>query len=108
MREEIEEVSLKENCSSIQYGYTQSASVEKLGPKFLRITDIQDKIINWQSVPYCKINEEDYKKYKLADGDILIARTGASTGTNAIYRKEMPDAVFASYLIRLRVNYCHG
>ncbi len=60
--------------------------------------------INWQSVPYCKINEEDYKKYKLVDGDILIARTGASTGTNAIYRKEMPDAVFASYLIRLKVN----
>ncbi|GFO97030.1 restriction modification system DNA specificitydomain-containing protein [groundwater metagenome] len=102
--EEIKEVSLKENCCSIQYGYTQSASEEKVGPKFLRITDIQDKIINWQSVPYCKINEEDYKKYKLVDGDILIARTGASTGTNAIYREGMPDAVFASYLIRLKVN----
>ncbi len=104
MREEIEEVPLKENCSSIQYGYTQSASEEKVGPKFLRITDIQDKIINWHSVPYCKISEEDYKKYKLADGDILIARTGASTGTNAIYREGMPDTIFASYLIRIKVN----
>ncbi len=100
----IPEESLKENCTEIQYGYTQSASEENVGPKFLRITDIQDKMIDWQSVPYCKISEEDYKKYKLVDGDILIARTGASTGTNAIYREGMPDAVFASYLIRLKVN----
>ncbi len=100
----ISEEPLKENCIEIQYGYTQSASEEKVGPKFLRITDIQDKIINWQSVPYCKISKEDYKKYKLEDGNILIARTGASTGTNTIYREGMPDAVFASYLIRIRVN----
>ena len=35
------------------------------------------------------------------DGDIFIARTGASTGDN-IYAVEPPPAVFASYLIRLQ------
>ena len=40
----------------------------------------------------------------MVEGDILIARTGASTGTNAIYLEGMPDAVFAYYLIRLKVT----
>lgn len=35
------------------------------------------------------------------DGDIFIARTGASTGDN-IYVVDPPPAVFASYLIRLQ------
>ena len=41
------------------YGYTEKASYEKIGPKFLRITDIQDFGVDWESVPYCKINAVD-------------------------------------------------
>ena len=39
--------------SDIAYGYTESSSSEKIGPKFLRITDIQNDFINWDTVPYC-------------------------------------------------------
>ena len=46
----------------IHYGYTEKASNEPLGPKFLRITDIQNNNVNWDSVPYCKIKEEEKKK----------------------------------------------
>ena len=42
-------------------------------------------------------------KYRLHHGDIVIARTGASTGVSA-YVKEPPEAVFASYLIRLKTR----
>ena len=40
-------------CDKPQYGYTASAQVEAVGPKFLRITDI-NKIpwIDWSNVPY--------------------------------------------------------
>jgi len=102
---EVSEVLLQDYCDAVQYGYTQSASDENIGPKFLRITDIQRKPINWGKVPYCKISEKDHSKYVLEDGDIVIARTGASTGTNAIYESDkMPESVFASYLIRIKLN----
>ena len=88
--------------SAIHYGYTESACSEPVGPRFLRITDIQDDYVDWDNVPYCKIEEADQPKYRLASGDIVFARTGATTGKSFLV-KEPPDAVFASYLIRLRL-----
>lgn len=87
----------------ISYGYTERACSEKVGPHFLRITDIQNGIVNWIEVPYCPIAHEHHEKYKLRDGDIVIARTGNSTGENYLYEGN-EDAVFASYLIRFRIN----
>ncbi len=88
--------------SAINYGYTESASSEPIGPRFLRITDIQDDRVDWESVPYCKIETADIAKYRLASGDIVFARTGATTGKSFLV-DEPPEAVFASYLIRLRL-----
>ncbi|HTE26969.1 restriction endonuclease subunit S [Flavitalea sp.] len=87
--------------SNIQYGLTQSSTLENVGPKFLRITDIQGGIVNWSKVPNCIATEKDFKKYKINAHDIFIARTGASTGEN-IYVVNPPTAVFASYLIRVQ------
>lgn len=98
------ETTLGEVSISKQYGYTESASLEIVGPKFLRITDIQDDFINWETVPYCPISKTDYKKYKLEIGDIVIARTGNSTGATAVIKDDI-DAVFASYLIRFKLDY---
>ena len=96
-------VMLREICDLVNYGYTASAKPEPIGPKFLRITDIVPDRIDWSLVPYCKLNEKDLGKYQLEKGDIVIARTGATTG----YAKRIRDdytAVFASYLVRIRVN----
>jgi len=86
----------------INYGYTESASTEKVGPKFLRITDIQDNCVDWDSVPYCRIAEKDFPKYRLEDGDIVFARTGATTGKSFLVVNP-PKAIFASYLIRVHL-----
>ena len=91
------------DLSRINYGYTESASAEKVGPHFLRITDIQDNRVDWASVPYCPIDKTDYPKYKLVDGDIVFARTGATTGKSYLVI-DPPQAVFASYLIRLQLS----
>jgi type I restriction enzyme S subunit len=91
---------INELASSKAYGYTQSASSAPIGPKFLRITDIQGGKIDWATVPYCEIHQ-DSSRYSLQSGDIVVARTGASTGENA-YIEECPKSVFASYLIRIR------
>ena len=91
---------LADACDAIDYGLTASASDKPDGPRFLRITDIVSGPINWDSVPYVAAGEATTTKYRLNDGDIVIARTGASTGSSA-YIKNPPTAVFASYLVRL-------
>jgi type I restriction enzyme S subunit len=99
---EWKEVILRDLCESVRYGYTAKAQDEPGGPKFLRITDIVPDLIDWVSVPYCEINPENIEKYRLQEGDIVIARTGATTGY-AKWVKDPPKAVFASYLVRLRI-----
>jgi type I restriction enzyme S subunit len=84
----------------IQYGYTASA-IQANGPRFLRITDIQNGKVDWESVPSCEISEADAEKYSLKAGDIVFARTGATTGKSFLIGS-CPQAVFASYLIRVR------
>ncbi len=96
-------VILRKICELVNYGYTASAKSEPVGPKFLRITDIVPSRIDWSTVPHCEISEKNLSRYLLKEGDIVIARTGATTG----YAKQIKDehqAVFASYLVRIRVN----
>ncbi len=85
-----------------QYGYTESANDKPIGPKYLRGTDInKQNFIDWSAVPYCKISDEDKKKYKLQKGDIVIIRM-ADPGKVGIVEQDI-DGVFASYLIRLEI-----
>jgi type I restriction enzyme S subunit len=91
-------------CDSIDYGYTASAEEEEVGPKFLRITDIVPEFIDWPAVPHCPIEDERLEKFRLREGDIVIARTGATVGYAKRMNKRRPDAVFASYLVRLRLK----
>ena len=90
---------VRELCGKPQYGFTASAIAEKIGPKFLRITDIQDGCVNWDTVPYCECSEPE--KYRLSEGDILFTRTGCN------YRQNFPVfwlygcCLCPSYLIRI-------
>ena len=86
-------------CDGFQYGYTEKATFEKIGPHFIRITDIGDGIINDSGAPYCKIDSDSFIKYKINKDDILIARMG-SVGENGLATHNI-DGVFASYLIRI-------
>ena len=94
---------LADVCEEINYGLTASGSDDSSGPKFLRITDIVSGQLDWNTVPHVQADEPTTMKYMLSDGDIVIARTGASTGSS-IYVKNPPYAVFASYLVRLKVK----
>jgi len=89
---------------AIEYGYTASATSEPVGPRLLRITDIQDGVVNWNAVPYCRMEGSQKERFGLARGDIVFARTGATTGKSYLIRECPEDAVYASYLIRIRPN----
>ncbi len=89
---------------STQYGLTASASADVDGPRFLRVTDINKaNWVSWSSVPSASISEADWRKYRLEMGDLLVARM-ADPGKSAIYDDESIDAVFASYLVRLKTG----
>src|SRR3989344_3918492 len=93
-----------DEIANFQYGYTASAKEEDTGTKLLRITDIVPNLIDWDTVPYCEIEDKDFKQYEIKKGDILIARTGATAGYAKLIRRAPEQSVFASYLIRLRMK----
>ena len=85
---------------TIQYGLSNSA--ESTGThRLLRITDIQEGKVNWDTVPFTKTNEPD--KYTLHINDIVFARTGATVGKSFLITKLPYESVYASYLIRIRL-----
>lgn len=93
---------LRDVAESIDYGLTASATAENTGNKFLRITDIQDGYVDWSKVPFCDAAENKLCAAILNDGDIVFARTGATTGKSFLVRNPPPKSVFASYLIRVK------
>ena len=94
---------LSELCISVDYGYTASASDDpSAGPKFLRITDIVPESITWTTVPHCEIEDRKRDKYLLDEGDIVVARTGATVGYAKQIWARPEGATFASYLVRFR------
>lgn len=97
------ETTIGEISQNINYGFTAKATQIDKGVKYLRITDIQDNKVDWKTVPFCEIGEKDSLKYLLEKGDIVFARTGATTGKSFLI-ESCPKVVFASYLIRLRAT----
>lgn len=87
--------------SKIHYGFTASANANMKAVRLLRITDIQNGKVNWDTVPGCSIEKEKVSDYKLSSRDILIARTGGTVGKSFLIESAPVTAVFASYLIRL-------
>lgn len=94
---------IEDICKKPQYGFTASATEKKVGPKFLRITDITSSGVDWNKMPFCDCPPEKLSQYNLHHNDILFARIGATTGKSFIV-KNPPQSVFASYLIRLRAK----
>ncbi len=84
----------------IQYGFSNSA--ESTGDyRFLRITDIQNGCVNWDTVPFTCTDEPE--KYLLHKDDIVFARTGATVGKSFLITDLPYASVYASYLIRIRL-----
>jgi type I restriction enzyme S subunit len=88
------------DIGNFQYGLTVSAINKETEIKLLRITDITGYGINWESMPYCEITEEVFRKYSLKPGDVLFARIGATTGKTCLIDRSDIKAIFGSYLIR--------
>ena len=101
--DEWKEMSLKKCCISLEYGLGVEATEFDGINKYIRITDIDEqtnKYINLPVSPKGNLND----KYLVKENDILLARTGASTGKPYIYNKKDGKLYFAGFLIRARIN----
>ena len=87
----------------IQYGYNAPAK-ESGRIKMVRITDIQNGKVQWNTVPFCEISDTDIQVYQLRKNDILFARTGGTVGKSFLVDEEPENAVFAGYLIRTQYD----
>ena len=87
---------------ALLYGANQAGAPENPAwPRYIRITDISaDGKLRDDTVQ--SLAPELAAPYRLADGDILLARSGATVGKAFRYRAEWGRACFAGYLLRLR------
>lgn len=88
---------------SIQYGYNAPA-IANGQYKMVRISDIKNNRVLWDTVPYCEIKDNDVETYQLAVNDILFARTGGTVGKSFLVKEVPCNAVYAGYLIRTRFD----
>ena len=88
---------------SIQYGYNAPA-LQKGRIRMVRISDIQNNAVAWNTVPYCNINEKDIPDYLLEVNDILFARTGGTVGKSYLVKEVPCESIYAGYLIRTRYS----
>ncbi len=69
-------------------------------PQYIRITDISPDG-RFDPAPAVSVKSDGDGKYLVKDGDVLLARTGASVGKSYRYRREDGPLVFAGFLIRV-------
>lgn len=85
--------------SDVEYGLTERAKITG-DLRFVRITDINSEgFLNSENTMYIEASPKA-KQYLLNDGDLVVARTGATFG-KVLYFNEQAPSVFASYLIRI-------
>ena len=70
-------------------------------PAYIRITDI-DEFGRFRPDPAVSVDSPLSRNYLLEDGDLVIARTGASVGKSYRYRSADGELVFAGFLVAIR------
>ena len=101
-----EQRKLGEICDSFEYGLNAAATDYDGENKYIRITDIDDNSHEFlqNKVTSPDIDFSGAENYKLKQGDILFARTGASVGKTYIYKESDGVVYYAGFLIRGRVK----
>lgn len=96
---------IKNITSEVQYGLNIS-SVENGSDPMFRMNNIVDGKMVSSPMVYVNLSQKEFEKYKVKKGDILFNRTNSLdlVGKVGIYELDETDFVFASYLIRLRID----
>lgn len=101
-----EQRKLGELSSSFEYGLNAAAKDFDGENKYIRITDIDDETRQFlpTNLTSPDIDLQNAENYKLEEGDIVFARTGASVGKTYIYKDFDGLVYYAGFLIRAKIK----
>ncbi|MFC1452081.1 restriction endonuclease subunit S [Verrucomicrobiota bacterium] len=86
-----------------QYGANASSiDWEEGQPRYIRITDVRDDGTLNEDVRGVDLDE--WGEYRLREGDLLFARSGATVGKTYLYQPSDGLCVYAGYMIRFRLD----
>ena len=102
--DEWKKVTLGEIASGFNYGLNAPAKDFDGENKYIRITDIDESTGSYLSNDIVSPNGTLTEEYLVKDNDILLARTGASTGKSYLYNPADGKLYFAGFLIRFNVS----
>lgn len=91
----------------LQYGTSIRCSTEPATYAVLRIPNIGSGTVIPDDLKYCDMSASEAAKYRLELGDLIFIRTNGvleRLGSCAVYRGAPQQALFASYLIRARLD----
>ncbi len=90
-----------------QYGTSRRCDAQSPGQPVLRIPNIIGGTVDVSELKYLAPDRDEAERYHLVPGDLLFVRTNGQrryVGRCAVYQGEPKEALFASYLIRVRVK----
>lgn len=95
---------LRKLLLAMEYGIS-AAFGEKGKYQILRMENVTDGAVHADSPVYIDLSAEEYERYRIRRGDILFNRTNSwdLVGRVGVAAEDI-SAVFASYLVRLKVN----
>lgn len=92
-----------EIATGFDYGMNAAAKPYDGQNKYIRITDIDEVSSTYNNRSIVSPDGILSENYVVNEGDILLARTGASTGKSYLYRKSDGKLYYAGFLIRANV-----
>ena len=94
-----------EVSKDVQYGTSEKATTSKSKIPVLRMGNIQNGKLDFSKLKYYPNNWKNFKTFELVNGDVLFNRTNSAelVGKTAVYYEHHPPAVFAGYLIRVKL-----
>lgn len=89
----------------IQYGISERANTSGQGVPMIRMNNLQARGWDLSDLKHIELEEEELNRYRLIKGDLLFNRTNSKelVGKCEAFEED-GDWVFASYLIRVRLN----
>ena len=90
-------------ATGFDYGMNAAAKPYDGQNKYIRITDIDEASSTYNNEDVVSPDGTLSENYVVNERDILLARTGASTGKSYLYRKSDGKLYFAGFLIRANV-----
>ncbi len=105
--EEWEMATFGDIAKGFDYGMNAAAKSFDGNNKYIRITDIDEVSSQYLYDDVVSPDGELEDRYLVKENDILLARTGASTGKSYLYRNSDGKLYFAGFLIRANI-YKHN